>query len=189
MKKTFFIIALLVSTLHLFCQTDEYLKWDDDEYLKWSADKPITWDNFKGKSDSAGFEGAIINSDIYLHCEVTEDYLFEVRLYAVMNTNKSYVVTKSEWGLCHERIHFDISELNTRLCRKIIEEYLKTTDEPDCEYISSCYEEIRVRNRNMQVQYDKETNHSLNIEKQKEWEQKIKKQLEELKMYAEPKEG
>jgi predicted secreted Zn-dependent protease len=50
--------------------------------------------------------------------------------------------------------------------------------------LKKIYQDILDEKREMQEDYDRETNHSINREKQAEWLKKIEKKLEEFRNYA-----
>ena len=90
---------------------------------------------------------------------------------------------KTDYILSHEQGHFDIAEIFARKLNKKMSEYRfdKKTYQKD---LNKIYHDILDEKEKMQNDYDKETNHSINKEKQAEWLKKIAKMLEEYKDYA-----
>ena len=85
--------------------------------------------------------------------------------------------------LSHERGHFDLAEIEIRkLRKKLLEMHLNRQNAESM--IKQAATETLAEEQTISDLYDKETNFSTNKEKQKEWEQKIKKQLQELSAYA-----
>jgi predicted secreted Zn-dependent protease len=100
------------------------------------------------------------------------------------NPNRSWTKSKdSDYLLAHEQLHFDITELFVRKLRKQLAEFGN-----DCEGLSKHIEDYYNRNYKefvaYQDRYDRETKHSLNKEKQQFWEEKVSRELKELKSYA-----
>jgi len=151
--------------------------------IYWNADRKITWENFKGRPDKTtnllamtqagiGYNVACTNGDLYL------------KIYCYFNVNKSWTKeTGSQELLQHEQLHFDITELYARILRKKLSELSdpcgKNIRELDKIYQSNFNECAKTQDL-----YDKETNHSINNEKQKEWEQRIAKELKALEKFS-----
>ncbi len=169
---SFFFLAL--SSLTLNAQSKDTIYW--------SVSRKVEWKDFKGKPDKStnllamtqagiGYEVACINGDLKL------------KIYCYFNVNKSWTKEReSDELLAHEQLHFDITELYTRKLRKKLSEVAdpcgKNVKELDKIYQSNFKECAKAQDL-----YDKETNHSLNEQKQQEWEEKIAKELKELEKY------
>jgi predicted secreted Zn-dependent protease len=99
--------------------------------------------------------------------------------------NKSWVKSeyKSDFELLkHEQLHFDISELYARKFREQLSK-MSFTENVKIE-ISDLYEKITKKKIELQNEYDIETDHSVNILKQKQWGQKILIELQKRASYA-----
>lgn len=105
----------------------------------------------------------------------------EYEIVSEFSRYDSYVIFKSEDLLKHEQLHFDIVEIYSRKLREkfLVLDKMKSKLE---DYIST-YNNIRNDLVKYQGLYDSETEHSVNKEKQKEWEIKVAKELEELDTY------
>ena len=89
---------------------------------------------------------------------------------------------QSGYILQHEQLHFDITELYARLFRKRLSENVKTAR--DIQKINTIGKVI-MRDWDMeQHAYDRETDHSMNEEKQAEWAFHVKERLDALKEFA-----
>ena len=94
------------------------------------------------------------------------DYEIQANLHRDSSWSK-YNTGKPE-VLKHEQLHYDITELFARKLRKAFSEYKVSKNvKRDIERI---YKRIESERNQMQIRYDKETNHSLITSKQKEWE-------------------
>lgn len=95
------------------------------------------------------------------------------------------------WGLKHEQKHFDIFEIFSRKLRMDMYNYIKSNYEENGFEITKEYFE-QLSNQYYQLadsmgdQYDDETQHSVNIEKQVYWNMKIALMLDDLKEYSNP---
>lgn len=162
------------------------VSWCQNDYIKWSPNREISWDNFQGEPDNTSKMDAKVFPGIYFSCTTHESGECEYVLFSFIDSSKSYVKTKSDILLKHERTHFDICEYAVRVYRKIIEQYIDTAEMVDCTTILAFEDEMWNFEEDLQRQYDIETDYSRNEAKQEEWSQKVKNWLEELKEYAEP---
>lgn len=108
-------------------------------------------------------------------------------LPATFSINTSWVIKKYETGelLKHEQLHFDIIELFARKLRKRILN-TKITTKGTQEQLKKLQTDLQNEENAYQNLYDKQTDHSRNKQKQKEWGEKIAKELKELEDYSDP---
>ena len=80
----------------------------------------------------------------------------------------------------HEQHHFDITRLGSQ---KLIAELAKAhfTKENYNTLLTSIFDKVYKENQSIQLQYDRETNHSLDVDKQLEWNDKIAAEIQKLK--------
>jgi len=93
---------------------------------------------------------------------------------------------KSDDLLRHEQGHFDIAEVYARKFRKKLKEEGKEickSKDPKTE-IDNRFNDIEEEWGATADKYDSETKHGADRDKQKEWDEKIQKCLDELKDYA-----
>ena len=90
---------------------------------------------------------------------------------------------KTDYILSHEQGHFDIAEIFARKLNKKMSEYNfnKKTYQQE---VNKIYQDILDEKEAMQNDYDRQTNHSINKEKQAEWLKKIEKMLDQYKDFA-----
>ncbi len=155
---------------------------EQDDTILWGV-KEITWADFKGEPDTNSIDEAHIT--YFMSREgnyITRDSLVYI-VKALFKAKRSWTKTNSDYILGHERVHFDLTELYIRKIRKALSE--KTFYErnliKEIEVIcNSIYEELSYK----QIQYDKETEHSINKMQQAIWDKKICEELKQLEQYA-----
>ena len=142
----------------------------------------ITWNDFKGKPTNSRYGAAIFSNFAY-------DAIFQIKdgyIVATIQT-KTYMVRGMSWvmpaaqeayGLAHEQLHFDITRLVVERFKKKIatmkaDLVIDLNSMIQYEYLESYREMNKLQN-----DYDGESNHSLNRQKQAEWADKVKKWLE-----------
>jgi hypothetical protein len=167
--KLFLLIAvffIINSTVH-----------GQESIIKWTSDQQLSWEDFTGKvSDTSTFDAETF-AEIFYQYRSDNEKNFEFEVHAAFNKNASWFrkEMQCEALLRHEQLHFNIAALFAEKLRRDFNSY----------HFSSNYEhEIRyIFTRNklgyqaMQNLYDEETNHSLNQQKQTEWEKYINNEL------------
>jgi len=171
------IIFLL---LFLSC---EYAGAQNADSIYWSAGRKLKWENFKGKPDPGTRLLAMTQAGIGYEVACDNGKLdFKVTCY--FNVNDSWAKEKdSDQLLSHEQFHFDITELYARKLRKKLSE-LSDPCGKNIKELNKIYEANFNECAREQDLYDKETNHSLDREKQKAWEEKIAKELKALEKFT-----
>lgn len=175
------IYSILIWTSLLFLAVDSP---NADGRIVWENGVQLTWDDYLAKPDKRTEVDALSVCGIYCGPELTEDYelLFTVQAYFVKQESwsKEDVTDKL---LQHEQLHFDIAELQARKLRKELSEYFFDPDNLDDE-LRLIYDKHFDAFEETQNNYDREAEHSLNEEKQLEWEVMIKAELELFEDYA-----
>lgn len=159
-----------------------------DDQIVWSKEQKLTWDDFKGKPKSNSKAGAMTISGIRRG--------FSYKNGKIIVNAESIFFKKESWGkdydrilstLEHEQLHFDITELYARKFRKsLLETSFKRNGEKAYKQFYAIYEKIDADKDAYQYLYDDETTNPRDEEKQKEWLEKIAKELAELEEYANP---
>ncbi len=155
----------------------------DEPLMVWEEDYKLSWEDFQGKIPKNTQYAASTQSGMYFS-------------YSVQNTNGELSLTtlvsanfnpKESWYkpekvnaviLAHEQGHFDITEIQARELRKNFAAYKVSKNYKND--LQSIYTKAESDRRAMQIKYDKETNHSIILEKQKEWDIFIQKELKRL---------
>ena len=151
------------------------------ETITWSSNYALQWPDFKGEPRINGDAVAVTASGITFGYSTTRydngriDYEFDIK--AQFYPNRSYYLKErvTQITLDHERLHFDIAELHARKFRQIVAQtrFSRNIDNE----VEAIYNRINRDLREMQQLYDRETNHSINIEKQKAWQEYVANQL------------
>lgn len=173
MKKINIIILLLFLSL----VNQEIFAFGDEPVL-WKKQK-LSWSDFRGKPPRNPKGSSVAETSTTISLEPVdhqgEKVLVEIK--AVFNPGDSWVLpgNKNAHVLNHEQRHFDLTEYCVRRIRKELKDinnYLEVFDRitGDCE--------------KMQKHYDRDTDHGINSEKQKEWDRKIDRLLESLDRYS-----
>ena len=151
------------------------MRWTQDplDVPSCVPDRLLTWDDFKPKAE-LGRKAA----ETLVDFEITQNSPY--RILAKLNQTSSWVradmvftenpskIRSSEALLRHEQLHFAIACLMTREANLSL---LQGADPIKMQIMLFAV----VRRTNLQ--YDAETNHGLNHQKQKEWEEAIQKSL------------
>ena len=179
--KTIVIFLLGLLTFNLVAQ--------DSDIIVWSDSVKLSWKDFKEIHPTKGLEGEAGTTVKFHHKDTCIGGRIFIWLYSWFSKSKSWVVKGSQGkvGLLeHEQLHFDIVEIYARRCRMAI-----TFAQKDC--IKFNYEEIiKIIEQNSKMAeeanelYDKESEHYRNKVKQKEWEEKVKKELKMYEGYKSP---
>lgn len=159
-------------------------KSSNDETLIWDASRKLTWADFKAEPDIESDAAALTASGITFGYSIKTA---DKRIVNVKTTVEAHFYPNKSWYfkdkgdnhiLKHEQLHFDITELYARKFRKqlsslpIHRNINKQMDKMHVDFNEALNE--------MQKRYDKETNHSLNREVQKQWEYSITEELKAL---------
>lgn len=179
MKPILLFIFLVLTTLQDgFSQTK-----DCKDCIEWSEGRRLKWSDFKATPKRLSPNAALTDSgmSIELKCDGKTSKAV-VKCY--FNPHKSWTKDKeSAYLMKHEQLHFDITELFVRKLRAQLAKFGN-----DCEALSNHIEDYYQRNYKefvaYQDRYDRESQHSLNKEKQAYWEQKVARELAELISYA-----
>ena len=153
-----------------------------DDILTWSKDRKLTWSDYKAspnpKSDAAATTSTSLSIDYHI-----KDGQFSYTIRSWFSRTKSWGRNKTAYILSHEQGHFDIAEVYARKLHQRMSAYRfsKHTYQKELDRI---YKEVADEKAAVQQQYDRETRHSIDEEKQAEWLKKISRMLEELKDYA-----
>lgn len=179
MRSLLVLVLLAVSTA--FCVQAQ--PKDCANCIPWTEGYKLKWSDFKGKARKHSPNEALTDSgmSIELKCDGKTSKAV-VKCY--FNPNSSWTKSKdSDYLLGHEQLHFDITELFVRKLRKQLAKFGN-----DCEALSKHIEDYYQRNYKefvaYQDRYDRESKHSLNEEKQKYWEDKVARELAELRDFA-----
>jgi hypothetical protein len=171
MKIIFSIVASLFCSL-AYCQ---------EQVIYWNESVPLKWKYFSGKvKDTSAFDAEVFAEVRYTYeFFSTGDYRFDV--YAQVDPQTSWCkgAKQSADLLKHEQLHFDIAELFARRIKQAFENYQYT--ENFSSEIEQIFNQKKAEYHAVQRQYDEETNHSIDKEKQRSWQQQVQNELSKTK--------
>lgn len=151
--------------------------------IYWNASQKLKWEDFKGQPDKTTNLLAMTHAGIGYEVACNNGEL-KLKIYCYFNVTKSWTKeTDSEQLLRHEQVHFDITELYTRMLRKKLSE-LSDPCGKDIKELDKAYSSIFKACAERQDDYDRESEHSLNEEQQKLWGEKVARELNELNRFA-----
>jgi hypothetical protein len=155
--------------------------------MTWSEHLPLQWTDFNRVPTEGTTVVAVTASGISFgfSAQTTKTQLLDYTAFvdAHFYPDKSWYIKErtNQVILNHERLHFDITEFYTRKFKqRIAQAKFDLRINAQMERIHNA---INDELRQMQQKYDTETDHSQNVDKQKEWQQYIKIELEKLAYY------
>ncbi len=153
-----------------------------EELIEWSGSRRLTWSDYKASPDRNSDAAASTTTYLMVSYNISSND-FSFRIESKFSKTRSWGLHKTPYILAHEQGHFDISEIFARMLNKNLKEYTfnKRTYQQDLKKI---YQDILDEKETMQNRYDRETNHSINKEKQEEWLKQINKLLKQYEDYA-----
>ena len=172
----YFLLLFLLPSFSLFGQNNE------EELLEWSATRRLNWSDYKARPNPNS--DAVATTTTVLAVEYNfNNRQFGYSIKSRFSKTRSWGSHKTDYILSHEQGHFDIAEVFARKLNKNLSEYTfnKKTYQKDLKKI---YEDITEEKEETQNDYDKETKHSINKNKQAEWLKKIGVMLEEYAGWA-----
>ncbi|CAM2063849.1 Sel1 repeat family protein [Sulfidibacter corallicola] len=144
----------------------------------WDRAHPLTWDDFANQnvSEEKSFAGAYILSGIYLSSSRNSFLAF-----AYMEPNLSWCRPgmRNDYGLAHEQLHFDISEIFARQLRAS----LAKIPPHEIDKANEAYRRIVDEMNRTQTRYDDETQHGISRELQSKWAESVADALEKLNLH------
>jgi hypothetical protein len=179
MRFTIVFLAVLFSSI----QPNFGQNTDCASCIEWSANRPLTWADFQGEPKERSRHKAVTDSGMSIGFSCNEG-IPNVTVRTYFHPEESWTkTTESDALLVHEQLHFDITELFVRKLRKQLDAL-----GPDCNRVNKHIQDYYDRNyqayANYQEQYDKETNHSIDEKRQKEWEMRVAKELKALEAFS-----
>ncbi|HEX6426379.1 MAG TPA: DUF922 domain-containing protein [Niastella sp.] len=150
--------------------------------IPWSASRKLTWSDFKGTPDPHSSNAALTSSNINIEFGY-DDEGFQYAIKCNFDKNRSWVRIKNNDVLVHEQGHFDIAEIYARKLNKLMKAYRFNAKTAGTD-VNGLYENAMKQHRQIQIQYDNDTDYSRNKQKQEEWLKKIADDLKSLEAFA-----
>lgn len=153
--------------------------------IYWNKHRPLKWEDFKGIPVMNEKESAQATTGVALEFQFREtlntnswEYRYNVHSYFLPALSWYKPNEINYYLLEHEQTHFNISELFARKLKKELSELVPSESlGEDAECI---YNKLQKDHAVLQNKYDKESNHSLNINRELEWQKSIQ---DSLKIY------
>lgn len=157
----------------------------ENDTIYYDFNRSLKWNDFKGKPLESYFAGAVTASGFAFDSQMDFDgkniYL-NVGVYTFFSKNDSWRKPRvnSDYHLLHEQHHFDITRLGAA---KFVDEVQRAhpTKNNYNEVLSSLFDKVYKENTHTQHRYDKETNHSINVNEQMQWNNKIAAAISKLR--------
>lgn len=160
---------------------------NNDNVIVWSKTRKLTWNDFQGKiSNDKTYEVINVYKEseedaarsrvaiaLYYQCEGSKAN-HTVRAEFEKNNSWYYAKHKTEAALSHEQLHFDITELYARKLRAKLASMKNPCDKSSVGTVYQANENAFVE---FVKQYDIETSHGVNKQKQSEWAAKVQNLL------------
>lgn len=153
--------------------------------VEWNSTRKLNWDDFRAKAPASAYEAALSQCGIgYTTTTAPKNEMLNVKVSANFYLGDSWSRQSERNGrlLQHEQTHFDLCELYARKLRQNIAGNRYTG--ADIKKMDKAYGELTAELNKVELQYDEETTHGLNIEKQNEWNDRIARQLKELSSFT-----
>ncbi len=174
---SFFFLTLNCS----FCQTD------NDSYLSWSSVRKLTVNDFVIKTKDLQAASSFAQFNL----------TYEVKGYDFLTRNfnkkvKNYLLKSASWidttydlalTLKYQQTLFDISEIYARHFRRDLK-INRRKIASGTEFVNELNSKIMTDFSKRRIKYDTETKYGSDLEMQYQWENQIKKELDELKDYS-----
>lgn len=168
-----FLVSLLLAS---------FVSDDQGNLIPWKADRRLTWADFKAKPLQGTDNAALTSSNINFNFGYgTKGFTYSISCN--FDKSRSWARVKTDYILAHEQAHFDIAEIHARKLNKALAKY-QYNEQTASKDLNKIYDQIMAEHHQMQLLYDKETNHSILQDKQKEWLKKVSEQLKSLEAYA-----
>jgi hypothetical protein len=175
--KQIFVIILCIIDFKLGISQENI-----DTIIYWSQNHKLCVSDFNCKVPDSISNTVAVSMLLILPQVFIENKIPNYKIYAIFNKNGSWIKDSSSSILIHEQLHFDITELFVRKIRKRINE-LRRSNKTKIYISNNVFEELEKECNNESNEYDKQTHHGILYFKQKDWNKKIAKELENLKKY------
>lgn len=143
------------------------------------SQRELTWANFKEKAPNDELTVAARSYTALGYASEDSEGMHKSRVSAQFLSNLSWARVKSSEVLAHENCHWQICLLQAALCNQD----LKCFQGRQCESSRpefDIYQFYQHEVDRLNEAFDKETNHGLNKEAEKEWEKRIEARLKSL---------
>ncbi len=162
-------------------------KNSNEETMIWDESRKLTWSDFKANpnldSDAVALTASGITFGYSVKTSGRRIIGFSTSVEAHFYPNKSWYLKEKDdaYILMHEQLHFDITELYARKFREQLTRLEVNQNIKD--QMSKLHTTINEALNETQKRYDAQSNHSINVEMQKQWKSFIAAELITLDQY------
>jgi hypothetical protein len=155
--------------------------------MTWNASRKLVWTDFKAAPNQNSGAVALTASGITFgySLKTSGDRIvdFSSSVEAHFYPHKSWYLKEkgNPYILGHEQLHFDITELYARMFRQQLTQLV--VNQNIKEQMRRLHTAINEALDETQKRYDRQSDHSMNLEAQKHWEVKIRGELEKFQEY------
>ena len=168
--------------VHAFIENKKASSKSDTIYYDFN--KKLSWSDFQGRPDENNPAGAITASGFAFDSQMNSDgkvINLTISIFTFFTKSDSWKKPQinSDYHLEHEQHHFDITRLSTQ---NFLDDVSKAhfTKENYNTLLTSIFDKCYKENNELQQRYDLETRHSLDVQKQMEWNKKISEEIRKL---------
>lgn len=155
---------------------------DDNHIIWWKDSQKLQWTDFRAKPDKSSPYKALTESGIKIEIAAKgNDATIVLRTY--FDKNNSWKKEENDNLLQHEQLHFDITELCTRKFRQKLDgkTFKISTFQSQ---LNAMHSEAFRESKQMQQQYDNDTDHSVKTAEQQKWNRKVAEEIKSLNAYS-----
>ncbi len=154
------------------------------ESFLWSPDRRLAWSDFQGPPDLSGVAVAATAYVVVFgtSCEGSKfSSTIESRFLPHASWVKAHHLMQraSAQTLLHEQLHFDLSEVQVRRAKQAVRAVADPCRLSE-QYFKDMFTRFRSLEADIQQQYDRETGHGTNLDRQREWTAQVERWLREL---------
>jgi len=182
---SFLSVPLIAQKISVHVFMDDRKANETSDTIFYDFGRKLKWPDFLGKPQPGAPWGAMTASGFSYGSSVREDdgnIDIEVGIYTFFIKSESWKKAdiSSSYHLEHEQHHFDITRLSAEKLMDDIRSAHFTTKNVS-QVLNAIFDKVNDYNTAMQHQYDLETNNSMNVAKQTEWNQKINAEIDKIK--------
>ena len=157
---------------------------ENSDTIYYNVNRNLTWSDFKGKPDNNHFGGAVTASGFAFDAQmdmVEKEINLTIWVYTFFNKKFSWKKPNinSDYHLLHEQRHFDITRISAeKFCNELVKANFTINNYK--KLLPSIFDAVFNEHTVMQRDYDRETQHSINIKEQLRWNNKIAEEIKKL---------
>lgn len=182
MKRLYITFFFLFSLHIIFGQTHP-----NDNYISWSPTRRLTINDFTIQTanlkTTPSFAQFSVDYQVNGFSFMTKNFNKKVHNYVIKSASWIDTTFDTEQSIKYQQTLWDICEIYTRRFRKDLKDNRRKIL-TGTEFIKELNAKIMSDFSNRRIEYDTETNSGSDIEKQQEWELRIQKELDELKVFS-----